>query len=109
MGGVAFEKCSLSATFLPVRLQWANPHHSCLTLLDSGAEENFLDITSAHQLKVPVIPLILPLSVNALGDKLYHLSLILIDSPLARVVLGHPSLILQNPNINWQQSSLVLE
>ncbi len=68
-GGIAFEKSSLSATLLPVRLQWATSHHNCFALLDSGAEGNFLDITLAHQLMVPVIPLIQPISVNALGGQ----------------------------------------
>lgn len=95
----------LSATLLPVRLQWAASHHNCHVLLDSGAEGNFLDIILAHQLKVPVIPLIHPISVNALSGQVLpfvthstgpvslttsgneEIHFMLIDSPLAPVVL----------------------
>ncbi len=126
-GGIAFEKSSLSATLLPVRLQWATSHHNCFALLDSGAEGNFLDITLAHQLMVPVIPLIQPISVNALGGQVLpsvthstgpvslttsgnhqeEIHFMIIDSPLAPVVLGHPWLSLHNPHINWQQGSVL--
>ncbi len=126
-GGIAFEKSSLSATLLPVRLQWATSHHNCFALLDSGAEGNFLDITLAHQLMVPVIPLIQPISVNALGGQALpsvthstgpvslttsgnhqeEIHFMIIDSPLAPVVLGHPWLSLHNPHINWQQGSVL--
>lgn len=125
--GIAFEKSSLSTTLLPVRLQWATSHHNGFALLDSGADGNFLDITLAHKLKVPVIPLTQPISVNDLGGQalssvthstgpvslttsgyqLEEVHFLFIDSPLAPVVLGHPWLKLHNPHINWQQGSVL--
>ncbi len=126
-GGIVFEKSSLSATLLPVRLQWATSHHNCLALLDSGAEGNFMDITLAHNLKVPVVPLTQAISVNDLGGQAFpsvthstgSVSLVtsgnhqedihfyLIDSPLSPIVLGHPWLTLHNPYINWLQGSVL--
>lgn len=95
------------------------------TLLDYGAEGNFLDITLAINSRFVLFPSPHPISVNALdgqalpfvthstglvslttsGNHTEEIDIMLIDSPLAPVVLGHPWFTLHNPHINWHQSS----
>lgn len=67
-GGITAGKSS-SATLLPVRLQWGTTYHFCQALVDSGAEGNFMDIQFASQLRLPVVPLAHPISVNALNGQ----------------------------------------
>lgn len=64
---LAFGKTSLVATLLPVRLQWAGSYYACQALVNSGAEENFLDLNLARKLKILVVSLTHPISVSALG------------------------------------------
>ncbi len=126
MGGLSCEESSLTATLLPVRLKWAEFHHSCQALIDSGAEGNFLDTNVALRLKIPIIQLTHPISVSALcgkalrpvthttrlvslktsGNHTEEIQFLLTDSPLAPVVLGHPWLSLHNPSINWRSKTV---
>ncbi len=124
-GGISAEKSSPS-TLLPVRLRWANHTHTCQALLDSGAEGNFMDLLFAHKLHLPIIPLTRHIFVNALnGQELPNISLttgpitlltsgnhteiitfLLMDSPLAHIVLGHPWLVQHNPRVDWSSNSI---
>lgn len=123
-GGVSLEKSS-SAT-LPDRLQWSNKFHNCQSLLDSGAEGNFINPSFAFQLDIPVVKLPHPISVQVLGGQIIpsvtistgviklitsanhteEISLLLIDSPLVPVVLGHLWVSRHNPHINWEQNTV---
>ncbi len=123
-GGISAEKSSPS-TLLPVRLRWANHTHTCQALLDSGAEGNFMDLHFAHKLHLPIIPLTRHIFVNALnGQELPNISLttgpitlitssnhteiitfLVMDSPLAHIVLGHPWLVQHNPRVDWSSNS----
>ncbi len=127
-GGISAEKTSsLSSTLLPVRLRWTTHSFDCQALLDSGAEGNFLDSTFAHKLQIPIKSLTHKISVHALnghelptisfttgpvtlitsGNHTETISFLIMDSPLAPVVLGHPWLISHNPKIDWHQKSIV--
>ncbi|KAI2645969.1 Transposon Tf2-6 polyprotein [Labeo rohita] len=113
-------------TLLPVRLQWATEFHHCKALLESGAEDNFMDWNFARLLHVPITPLTLKISVNALngqslpcithttapitmitsGNHKEELTFLLITSPLVLVVLGHPWLVHHNPKVDWGHDSV---
>uniref|UniRef100_A0A8C1QKT9 Gypsy retrotransposon integrase-like protein 1 n=1 Tax=Cyprinus carpio TaxID=7962 RepID=A0A8C1QKT9_CYPCA len=121
-GGISAEKpSSPSSTLLPVRLRWQTSTHCTNALLDSGAEGNFMDFKLAVQLQIPITPLSHQITVNALngqelprithstesitlitsGNHTETLSFLLMDSPLAPVVLGHPWLFEHNPRVDW--------
>uniref|UniRef100_A0A4W5RP12 ribonuclease H n=1 Tax=Hucho hucho TaxID=62062 RepID=A0A4W5RP12_9TELE len=124
-GGVSTEKTS-SSTLLPVRLRWATHTHDTQALLDSGAEGNFMDFKLAHRLQIPITSLTHKISVNALngqelpnishttgpitlitsGNHTETLSFLLMDSPLAPLVLGHPWLTQHNPRVDWGRNSI---
>ncbi|XDV19983.1 hypothetical protein PO909_025369 [Leuciscus waleckii] len=90
---------------------------SPIALLDSGAEDNFMDHTFAHKLQIPLKPLTHKIAVHALngqelptislttedftlitsGNHSETISFYILDSPLAPIVLGHPWLIRHNP------------
>lgn len=92
-----------------------------LALIDSGAEDNFIDKRLAEQLGCELLPLTTPIQANALDGRLiakvthytspvnltlsgnHHesISLHLISSPQTPLVLGHPWLKLHNPHIDW--------
>ncbi len=124
-GGAAFNQSS-NTTLLPVRLQWAAGSYDGSALLDSGAEESFLDRTLVHQLQIPTTMLHHTIPVSALdGQSLSDIThstapltlitsgnhtetgtFFIIDSPLAPVVLGHSWLVRHNPRVNWGQNSV---
>ncbi|KAI2647554.1 Transposon Tf2-6 polyprotein [Labeo rohita] len=113
-------------TLLPVSLQWTTDAHHCKALLDSGAEGNFMDWNFARLLHVPITPLTLKISVNALngqslpcithttapitmitsGNHKEELTFLLITSPMVPVVLGHPWLVHHNPKVDWGHDSV---
>lgn len=103
--------------------------HPCTFLPWSESEYNFIDIEVAQQTGFPLEPLETPLIVKALEGKflagITHqttglqlilssnhwetISFILMRSPSAPLVLGHPWLVLHNPHIDmgcWQGNQL---
>ena len=112
---------SNSRTLLKATLSWQNRSLPLSALVDSGADESFLDRRVARQLGVDLIPLDVPMEVSALNglhlDRIEHktapmslllsgnhqekISFHLIDSPQTPVVLGHPWLRLHNPSLEW--------
>lgn len=123
-GGISSEKTSSSpssSTLLPVRLRWATNTHDTHALLDSGAEGNFMDLELAHHLHIPITPLTYKISVSVLnGQQLPNIShatkpinlitsgnhtetitFLLMNSPLAPFVLGHPWFTQHNPRVDW--------
>ncbi len=85
-----------------------------------------MDINLAQHLQIPIVPLTHKISVNALngqtlpcithttgpvtlitsGNHTEKLTLLLTESPLAPVVLGHPWLVRHNPKVDWGHSSI---
>ena len=99
-------------------------------MLDSGATGNFLDLTLAKDLGIPLIKKKLPEPVRAVDGSELSSGLIthqtsdlilvcdnghteqldfdLIDTPLFGAILGVPWLQLHNPVIDWQKGSVTL-
>ena len=108
-------------------LRWQSQSRSLLALVDSGADENFLDAGVASQMGINIEPLPSPLQANALTGRLlarvthrsepvhllvsgnHHeqIQFHIIASPLAPVVLGQPWLRLHNPHIDWTAAKVV--
>ncbi|XDV31031.1 hypothetical protein PO909_033808 [Leuciscus waleckii] len=100
--------------------------YTCQALLDSGTEGNFMDLHLAHELHLPITSLSHQISVCALnGQELPNISLttgpitlvtsgnhtetipfLLMDSPVASIVLGHPWLVKHNPRVDWGSHSI---
>uniref|UniRef100_A0A8C1X667 Retrotransposon gag domain-containing protein n=1 Tax=Cyprinus carpio TaxID=7962 RepID=A0A8C1X667_CYPCA len=127
--GISAGKSSTtSSTLLPVKLRWGNNTHTCHALLDSGAEDNFIDTDLAHDLNLPVLPLSRQIHVSALngqelppvthttepitlltsGNHNETLPLLLMNSPVAPMVLGHPWLVKHNPRVDWGSNTVTL-
>ena len=90
-------------------------------LLDSGADESFIDREVVHQLGIDTVPLDSPIETQALdgrslarverrtvpvnllisGNHHESISLLVISSPLSLVVLGYHWLKTHNPQIDW--------
>ncbi|XP_077065610.1 uncharacterized protein LOC143718435 [Siphateles boraxobius] len=124
-GGISISKTS-SSTLLPVRLLWGTWSHPTQALLDSGAEANFLDFTLAQTLGLPIATLKNTIAVSALngqelpaithcshpltfvtsGNHTEQISFLLLDSPMAPIVLGHPWLIQHSPRVDWGHNSV---
>ena len=121
MSVTPIQPSSAQHTLLPATLKWKNQQQEVGVLVDSGAEESFIDAGFVAQWELPTVELKNPLVANALnGLKLanvtqvttpvslslsgnHHEQLIfyVIDSPQAPVVLGHPWLVKHNPHIDW--------
>ena len=98
-----------------------------LSLVDSGADDSFLDSNFACQAKIPLIQLEKPLTANALDGRLLarvthqtapvslilsgnHRELIqfkIISSPQTPLVLGSPWLKKHNPHIDWSAGTII--
>ena len=111
---------------LEATLCWEQQSLPLLALIDSGADENFLDITLATQAGITSEQLDVPINANALnGDLLAqithrtkplllvlsnhreYIQFHLISSPLTPIVLGQPWLIKHNPHIDWSLGKIV--
>lgn len=110
----------------PAKLIFHSLTHPCCALIDSGAEQSFLDESLAHKLAVPIVPLPEPLQVSALdgsplttvthrtrtitltlsGNHSEQLSLFLFKSPDAPLLLGYPWLQQHNPQIDWAKGRI---
>lgn len=117
----------MQRTLLPVTLKWDKLQQQVMALVDSGAEENFIDAHFLSQCAIPTAALKAPLVANALNGqqlaKITHvsipvslhlsgnhheqLSFYVIESPQAPVVLGHPWLVKHNPHIDWASGEIV--
>ncbi|XP_029318573.1 uncharacterized protein LOC115028841 [Cottoperca gobio] len=69
-GATLTPSASTSCLQLPVTISWENQHHPLQALIDSGAAGNFLDLTLARALHLPISRLDHSLSVTALNE--YH-------------------------------------
>lgn len=118
---------SKSCTSLPVHLQWLGSSASCAALVDSGAEGNFIDETWALEQGIPLadlhdptplfaldgssLPMVqrktLPLTLTVSGNHRETIDFLIFRSPYTPVVLGHPWLVLHNPQINWANGSVI--
>ncbi|KAI4805924.1 hypothetical protein KUCAC02_010517 [Chaenocephalus aceratus] len=120
---------SASSNRIPVKgtISWSQNSVPLQVLIDSGADDNFIDSDFVMQSKLPFEPLPEPKDVFALDGRLlaqvthrtapvslkisgnHHeiISLYLIPSPMSPLVLGFPWLKLHNPHIDWANSSII--
>ncbi len=116
-----------TCTQLPFRLSFQGVSHTGHAFLDSGAEGNFLDSASAQKWNISTIPLAKPItswslvgnplttsthvtpcvSLSLSGNNCEQIELFIIDSPKARLVLGHPWLLKHNSHIDWVNNSIL--
>ena len=110
VGAYPIESSTRSRTCLPVTLNWTEVTKRTLALLDSGAEESFLDAKAAVHWGIPVVEVSRPLVANSpnnqnigritkatiplrllISDNNQEtISLLIIDTPHSPVILGHP-------------------
>lgn len=96
-------------------------------LIDSGADDSFMDVKFAHQVGLETIPLEHPLVANALdgrqlakvtqmtkpveliisGNHHEMVSFKLISSPHSAIILGLPWLKLHNPHLDWLSCTIL--
>ena len=106
------------------KLHWALHSPPVHILVDSGADENFIDTDLVQQFNLPLVILpkqvlvldgrllapathhTAPLSFSLSGDHTETIKLFVIPSPNNPVVLGLPWLTLHNPTINWTTTSI---
>lgn len=126
MGDLSSES-PLPRLLLPARLGVRTVSHSLSVLIDSGAEQNFIDTSLAAKLNIALEPLSRPLRVHALSGQrlpdITHVSEFLslslsgnhtericffsFKAPLTPLVLGHPWLVLHNPHIDWENGAIL--
>uniref|UniRef100_A0A3P9C5M7 ribonuclease H n=1 Tax=Maylandia zebra TaxID=106582 RepID=A0A3P9C5M7_9CICH len=111
---------------LPAKLLVHSECHSLSVLIDSGAEQNFIDSELAKRLCVTVesLPHVLritalsgqrlpdithitePLTLTLSGNHSEEISFFVFHSTQTPLVLGHPWLQQHNPTINWQKGGI---
>ena len=116
-----------SSILLPATIEWAGQQQPLTVLIDSGADENFIDTRLAFQLGLQILPLDSPLVANALngrkladithvsapvsllvsGNHREQIQLHIIESPHAPLVLGRPWLRKHNPHIDWVSNKVL--
>uniref|UniRef100_A0A8P4GJA5 Gypsy retrotransposon integrase-like protein 1 n=1 Tax=Dicentrarchus labrax TaxID=13489 RepID=A0A8P4GJA5_DICLA len=111
---------------LNASLRWQLNSIPLTALVDSGAEESFIDSAFVLQARIPTVKLpdnqpvnaldgkhlanitrqTVPLTLILSGNHREEISLLVISSPNAPVVLGFPWLKLHNPQFDWSTGSL---
>ena len=96
-------------------------------LLESGADESFIDRELVRRLRIDTVPLDLPIETQVLdgrtltrverrtvpinllvsGNHHKSISLLVISSPFSPVVLGYPWFRTHNPQIDWGTSHVM--
>lgn len=130
-GGVhsgLFRVSSRDSLQIPTLLKFGALEKTTLAFIDSGAAGNFLDISFAHTLQIPQLPLstdivLRGLDGNPLSEGLIRfqtpplqltlgslhsetLSFFLTHCPSVPIVLGYPWLQKHNPSINWNSGEV---
>ena len=129
-GATLTPSASTSCLQIPVTISWEHQqHHPLLAFVDSGAAGNFMDLTLAKRLHLPITNLDCPLMVMALdgrplgkgkvnqitapvlmsieGDHHEKIQFNLIQTPEFPLVLGFPWLSHHSPHINWSSGTVV--
>ena len=58
-----------SGLFVPITISWGHQKHTLQAFIDSGAAGNFMDLSLAQRLNIPILSLDPPLSVTALDGR----------------------------------------
>lgn len=124
MGDLSSDE-ALPRLFLPTKLCVKTTIHPLSVLIDSGAEQNFIDTSLATKLNISLETLPSPLSVPALsgqrlpdishvseplslsGNHTERICFFTFKAPLMPLVLGHPWLVLHNPRIDWEKGKVM--
>ena len=124
---IPIESSNQSRTCLPVIINWTGGTKKTSTLLDSGAEESFMDAGTATRCGIPLVEVSHPLVANSLnGQRLGRITkatiplcllvsgnhqetipLLIIDTPHLPVVLGHPWMVKHNPELDWKRHDIL--
>lgn len=127
MSATPFLHSSPSRTVIPVSVQFGDLSNSCSALIDSGAEGNFMDRSLATSWGIPGLALSDPIPARSLNGTLITTvshstppitlivsgnhrevtTLLLLDSPSAPIVLGHPWLLQHGPHVDWLNNSIL--
>ena len=127
VGAFQLDSSNRRRTCLSVTLEWAGRAQKTSALLDSGAEESFLDATVAAQWGVPLVEVskllvasslngqrlgritkaTRPLRMRILGNHQEKISLLIIDTPHSPVVLGHPWMAKHRPQVDWARHEIL--
>ena len=116
---------SVSRHLLEAVLLWRDQTLPLSILLDSGADDSFIDLDLVKRLQIATIPLDLPIETQALdgrtltrverrtvplnllvsGNHHESISLLVISSPFSPVVLGYPWFSNSQPWSPWQRDA----
>ena len=111
---------------IPVSIAWADQTISVGALVDSGSDDNLIDYEFATQAGIPLVPLAVPLSVQALngqplgkvthqtsplslsisGNHIETISFRILQASSAPLVLGPPWLSQHEPHISWSSGKI---
>ena len=127
MGVIPIESSTRSRTCLLVILNWTAGTKKTSALLDSGAEESFLDAGAAARWGIPLVEVSHPLVANSLdgqrigritkaiiplrllvsGNHQETISLLIIDTPHSPVILGHLWMVKHNLELEWKRHEIL--
>ena len=127
MGVNKLDSSNRQRTCLPVTLEWAGRARKTSALLDSGAEDSFLDATVTAQWGVPLLEVSKPLVASSLngqwlgritkatrplkmrisGNHQEEISLLIIDTPHSPVVLSNPWMAKHKPPVDWVRHEIL--
>ena len=123
--GIPIESSTYSRTCLPVTLNWTGCTRKTSALLDSGAEESFLDAEAAARWGIPLVEVSHPLVANSLngqnigritkatvplhllisGNHQETITLLIIDTPHSPVI--HPWMVMHSPEVDWKRHEIM--
>ena len=127
MGVIPIESSTRIRTCLPVIINWTGGNKKTSALLDSGAQESFLDAGATAHWGIPLLEVSRPLVANYLdsqrlgcitkaaiplcplvcGKHQETISLLIIDTHHSPVVVGHPWMVKHNPKLDWKQHDIL--
>ena len=123
VGAYHLDSSNRKRTCMPVTLVWPGKARKTSALLDSGAEESFLDATRGVPLVEVSRPLVVsslngqwlgritkatrPLKMRLSGNHQEKISLLIIDTPHSPVVLGHPWMATHKPQVDWAKHKIL--
>ncbi|KAI3364495.1 hypothetical protein L3Q82_011281 [Scortum barcoo] len=120
-GRVQSPRGSLTRLQIPATICFQLQRFSLQALIDSGAEENFIDEQAAEQAGIPSEPLerprnalavdgrilaqvthrTLPVKLVLSGNHVESIQLLVISSPATPLIIGYPWLATHNPHMDW--------
>ena len=109
MAAYQLDSSNRGRTCLPVTLEWSGRARKTSALLDSGAEESFLDatITLNGQRLGRITRATRPLKMRISGNHQEEISLLIIDTTHSPVVLGHPWMVKHRPQVDWARHEIL--